>query len=80
MTISLADLLPLLSRSGVSREVVDAINPSLPLSRQGVDSIAHPLFILAVEDRFGVRVDEERALSLRTLDDFLAFLAAHVKA
>lgn len=75
MPATLEDLKELLLRCGVSPEAVDGLDPSAPLSRQGVDSIAHPLFILAVEDCFGVRIDDERALTLRTLDDFLALLA-----
>lgn len=64
----------LLIRSGVSPQVVEAIDPTLPLSRQGVDSIAHPLFILAIEDQLGVHITEDQALSLRTLNDFLTLL------
>ena len=74
MPTTLDALKQLVVRAGVSQQTVDRIDPALPLSRQGVDSIAHPLLILAVEDRFGLHISDEQALSLRTLNDFLALL------
>lgn len=74
MSENLDALKQLIVRAGVSPQAVDRIDPAQPLSRQGVDSIAHPLLILAVEDRFGVHISDEQALTLRTLDDFLALL------
>ncbi|WP_211922066.1 phosphopantetheine-binding protein [Desulfolutivibrio sulfodismutans] len=74
MTATLDDLKRLIVRTGLSPQTADRLDPAVPLTRQGVDSIAHPLFILAVEERFGVHVSEEQALTLRTLDDFMAML------
>lgn len=74
MPTTLDVLKELLVRAGVDPRAVERIDPALPLTRQGVDSIAHPLLILAVEDRFGRRISDEQALSLRTLNDFLALL------
>jgi acyl carrier protein len=74
MPVTLDALKRLIVRAGVSSQTVDLIDPAVPLSRQGVDSIAHPLLILAVEDQFGVHISDEQALSLRTLNDFLALL------
>ncbi len=76
MPLTIEDLKPLLVHAGVSRHCVDRIDPVQPLSRQGVDSIAHPLFILAVEEHFGLPISDEAALSLRTLNDFLTLLNA----
>jgi acyl carrier protein len=72
--VTLDDLKRLIVRSGVSQQIADRLDPALPLSRQGVDSIAHPIFILTVEDQLGVHISEEQALSLRTLNDFLSLL------
>jgi len=74
MAVTLNELKQLIVRAGVSPQTVDQIDPAVPLSRQGVDSIAHPLLILAVEDQFGVHISDEQALLLRTLNDFLSML------
>jgi acyl carrier protein len=74
MPATTADLKRLIARSGVSPLIAEQMDPAAPLSRQGVDSITYPLFILNVEEHFGVRISDEQALSLRTLNDFLALL------
>jgi len=74
MPVTLDALKQLLVQAGVAPQAVDRIDPAQPLSRQGVDSIAHPLFILAVEEHFGLPISDEAALSLRTLNDFLSLL------
>lgn len=76
MPIFLEVLRALLVEAGVAPAVAEAVRPDVPLLRQGVDSMDFPAFCLAVENRFGLTLDESDSLSLRTLDDFAAYLRA----
>jgi acyl carrier protein len=74
MNVTMEMLRELLVESGVDPAVAQAVRPGVPLLRQGVDSLEYPAFSLAVESRFGLAIDERSSLSLRTLDDFAAFI------
>lgn len=74
MALSMDDLRLLLEEAGVRPELARAIDPAAPLLRQGVDSVDFPAFCALLEERFGVPLDETTALTLRTLNDFAAFL------
>jgi acyl carrier protein len=76
MPDSLDILRRLLVEAGVAPVVAEAVRPDVPLLRQGVDSLDFPAFCLAVENRFGLSIEERDSLSLRTLDDFAAYLSA----
>jgi len=77
MTVSAGILRGLLIEAGVEQATAEAVQASLPLLRQGVDSLDYPAFCLAVERRFGLTIDDRSSLSLRTLDDFAAFINEH---
>lgn len=74
MNVTTQVLRELLVEAGVDQAVADAVRPDAPLLRQGVDSLDFPAFSLAVESRFDMAVDEGDSLSLRTLDDFAAYI------
>jgi len=75
MSIDLEELRRLLVAAGVRPEVAEKIDPAVPLLKQGLDSVDFPSFCAVVEERAGVPLDEETALTLRTLNDFVAYLA-----
>ncbi|GAB6126233.1 acyl carrier protein [Humidesulfovibrio idahonensis] len=77
MALSMDDLRLLLEEAGVRPELARAIDPAAPLLRQGVDSVDFPAFCALLEERFGTPLDETTALTLRTLNDFAAFLKDH---
>lgn len=64
----------LLIEAGVDPAVARAVNPGVPLLRQGIDSLDFPAFCLAVESRFDLSIDDRSSLSLKTLDDFAAYI------
>jgi len=64
----------LLIEAGVDPAVARAVNPGAPLLRQGIDSLDFPAFCLAVENRFSLSIDDRSSLSLKTLDDFAAYI------
>ncbi|EPR37690.1 acyl carrier protein familyprotein [Desulfovibrio sp. X2] len=80
MDVSTEILRELLVEAGVDQATAEAVEPSAPLLRQGVDSLDYPAFTLAVEGRFGIAVDERASFSLRTLDDFAAYIRGQLDA
>ena len=48
MTVTREELLDLFLDAGVEPDVVDGLDPSLPLARQGVDSVDYPAILLAI--------------------------------
>lgn len=74
MPFSLDVLRELLVEAGAAPAVAEAIRPDVPLLRQGIDSLDFSAFCLALGNRFGLSLDERDALSLRTLNDFAAYL------
>ncbi|MHC1700245.1 MAG: acyl carrier protein [Humidesulfovibrio sp.] len=74
MKVTGLELKNLLAEAGVQPEVARAVDPAAPLLKQGLDSVDFPAFCALVEERFQVRLDDEAALVLRTLDDFAAYV------
>jgi acyl carrier protein len=63
-----------MKRIGVRAELVDALDPALPLVGQGVDSIDYPLTVIGVEHHFRIKLDEKELLGIVTLLDFAALI------
>ena len=74
MTVTGLDLVELLRLAGVEESVVAAVRPEAPLLLQGLDSIDFPSFVVAMEERFGLTIPDETAWTLRTLNDFAAWI------
>lgn len=74
MDVTTQMLKELLVESGVDPGVAAGLDPGVALLRQGVDSLEFPAFAMAVENRFGLAIDERSSMSLRSLDDFVAYL------
>lgn len=70
MPVSVEELRTLLVEAGVKPDLAKALDPASPLLRQGVDSVDFPAFCVLVEERYGQALNDEKALSLRTLEDF----------
>jgi acyl carrier protein len=76
MDVSIEDLRQIMIEAGVESRVALGLRPGEPLLKQGMDSIDFPAFALAVEEHYGVKIGEKDAFSLRTLNDFVAFVSA----
>lgn len=74
MALDINALRKLLEEAGVRPALVVKIDPAQPLLKQGVDSVDFPAFVSLVEERSGLPLDEETSLTLRTLNDFAAWL------
>jgi acyl carrier protein len=53
-----------------------ALQRSLSLAEQGVDSLAHFHIFLMIEERYGVKIADEDIPMLATLDDIVCFVRA----
>ena len=76
MSATISSLKELMLATGLDAELVSRLDPERPLIQQGVDSVDYPGFIHAYEEACGVQVSDADSLRLKTLDDFLSFVAA----
>ena len=52
------------------------MTPTAALSQFNFDSLDWPAFIVAVENRYGVKIPDGDSLRLKTLNDFIQFIEA----
>lgn len=76
MAITGSELKALLGEIGVKESVAKAVQPGVPIMKQGLDSADCPAFAALLEERFGVDMDDQESLKLRTLDDYAAYINA----
>lgn len=76
MSVTISSLKELMVANGLDAELVSRLDPARPLIQQGVDSVDYPGFILAFEEAYGVKVSDADSLRLKTLSDFMNFVAA----
>lgn len=70
------ELKELMVNIGINRDIVANVDPSEPLTLQGIDSLDCPAFAVAVEERYGVKMSDADSLKLKTLDDFAKHITA----
>lgn len=75
MGVTISSLKELMLATGLDAGLVNQLDPARPLIQQGVDSVDYPGFILAFEEAYGVQVSNADSLRLKTLNDFLNFVA-----
>ena len=75
MTPTVDDLKALMLQTGIDSALVNALDPTVPLAAQGFDSIDYPTFAVALEGRYQVSISDADSLRLRTLQDFIDFVA-----
>ncbi len=73
---TIEELKELMLNIGIEEDLVRGVNPTEPLSLQGVDSVDCPAFAMAVEERYGVRISDTDSLRLKTLNDFADYISA----
>ncbi len=74
MSNIIAELKKLMLSIGMDTNLVESLDPNLPLTPQGVDSLDCPAFALAVEKRYEVPISDADSLKLRTINDFAKFI------
>jgi benzoate-CoA ligase len=68
------DLVAVMIRAGISRQVIAELKFDQPLVDQGLESMDLPALAAAAEKRFGVNLFDAQAMDLNTLDDFVAYI------
>ena len=74
MPIGIEELREVMVEAGIEEQTARSLDPAAPLLKQGLDSVDFPAFAVAVEDHYGIRIEESEAFGLRTLNDFAAYI------
>jgi len=59
---------------GIEEPIVNGVGPEQILAGHVMDSVHYTAFIVAIEERFKIRVSDRYALKLRTLNDFSSYI------
>jgi acyl carrier protein len=59
---------------GIEEPIVKDVGPEQILAGHVMDSVHYTAFIVAIEERFNIRVTDRYALKLRTLNDFSGYI------
>jgi acyl carrier protein len=59
---------------GIEEGIVNGVGPEQILAGHVMDSVHYTAFIVAIEERYGIRVTDRYALKLRTLNDFSGYI------
>jgi acyl carrier protein len=59
---------------GIEEPIVKDVGPEQILAGHVMDSVHYTAFIVAIEERFNIRVTDRYALKLRTLSDFSCYI------
>jgi len=68
------ELKELMVKIGLKESVVNEVDPTQPLAGRVMDSLAYSAFLVAVEERYGVKIVDRYALKLKSLNDFQNFI------
>lgn len=77
-SVTREDLVAVMVRAGISRQVVAQLKYDQPLVDQGLESMDLPALAAAAEKQFGVNLFDAQATDLNTLDDFVAYINGHL--
>jgi acyl carrier protein len=68
------ELKELMLKIGIKESIVNGVDPAQPLAGRVMDSLAYSAFLVAVEERYGVKIVDRYALKLKSLNDFQNFI------
>jgi acyl carrier protein len=71
---NIEELKELMLKIGIEKEIVNGITPAQPIAGRVMDSADYPAFLVAVEERYGVTIDDRYALKLKSLNNFVDFI------
>jgi acyl carrier protein len=74
MRATVAELKELMLQIGMDKELVAGLDPAVPLTKQGVDSIDCPAFAIALEGKYNVKITDTDSMQIRTIDGFVDFV------
>jgi acyl carrier protein len=68
------ELKELMVKIGLKESVANEVDPTQPLAGRVMDSLSYSAFLVAVEERYGVKIVDRYALKLKSLNDFQNFV------
>ena len=71
------ELKDLMLNIGIDKRIVNEVDPDQVLAKHVLDSVDYTAFIVAIEERYGIKVTDRYALKLRTLNDFKNYIDAY---
>jgi len=71
------ELKDLMLNIGIDERIVNEVDPDQVLAKHVLDSVDYTAFIVAIEERYGIKVTDRYALKLRTLNDFKNYIDAY---
>ena len=75
---TIEELKGLMLKVGIKENVVNEVQPAQAICGRVMDSADYPAFLVAVEERYGVAIEDRYALKLKSLNDFVNYIkAAH---
>ncbi len=74
MAVNTVEILAIMEEIGMARELIDGIDPNIPLLVQGVDSLDFPAIAVAAERKFGVDISDAGAARLKTINDLVRYI------
>lgn len=73
MKVSSSEILDIIKEIGVLVDV-QGIKDDKSLIDQGVDSLDMANLFLHIEEKFGIKISQETSMSLKSINDIIAFL------
>lgn len=73
MKVTREELLAIMDGAGVSADLAN-IKGDTPLGKAGVDSLEMMNVFLAIEEKLGIKIPDEEADAMNTVDQILAYL------
>ncbi len=71
---TIEELKGLMLKIGIKESIVKDITPAQAICGRVMDSADYPAFLVAVEERYGVQIEDRYALKLKSLNDFVKFI------
>ncbi|HEX9024342.1 MAG TPA: acyl carrier protein [Geobacteraceae bacterium] len=71
---TIEELKELMLKIGITESVVSEVKPAQAICGRVMDSADYPAFLVAVEERYGVQIEDRYALKLKSLNDFIRFI------
>jgi acyl carrier protein len=68
------ELRELMLKIGIKESIVNEVDPAMPLAGRVMDSLSYSAFLVAVEERYGIKIVDRYALKLKSLNDFMNFI------
>jgi acyl carrier protein len=71
---TIEELKEVMLKIGIEESIVKEVSPGQPIAGRVMDSADYPAFLVAVEERYGVQIEDRYALKLKSLNDFANFI------